>query len=559
MSAVLVDACKEHGIEASAAASYALQYKRTTVDLSQPFRLTGIPQNTTLDLKEVGSASGNSTVRVGVKLPSGKRLQGSFAASTALDAMLRELLTGAGMDCTELSSDSTTLQFMRSTYSGAEGLAATTLASIGLSGGSAMFTLTGAEGTFSDTAATAGAAAAAGAGASSATESPTKAVLPAKRQVEESSSSSTGASPAATHAALPPPLLHVPAAAVVAAVTHPEPYAGSDAPHAEEFMKPAPRSVRSTSSSSTASAAAAGATAGAAAAAAGADVMDVDDDAASSVTSGGGDFDRYSTVSVAGSDASALLARMQDVDAMAVVDSSANSNYNSSSSSSGAAAMEADEQQQQHLDDSAMGLAVCEAALETLKSSHFDADVLDCVLTLLKYVDGVAQRPGDARTRSIKLSNAAYKQKHTAAALLERTTLLCQHSCAERFNCSLTTNCTHISEPVITTIRRVTCCVAHQVGRLQGGAQFLQGLGFQSAPLEGSLSHEVARSPEAHTALVLAQHREDSALLKAARDLLCTEAVGLGVSPSDLPPAVRPVRPAPAVPAAPFDPYKSMV
>jgi hypothetical protein len=103
-------------------------------------------------------------------------------------------------------------------------------------------------------------------------------------------------------------------------------------------------------------------------------------------------------------------------------------------------------------------------------------------------------------------------------------------------------------------------CTHTQIGRLQGGAQFLQGLGFQSAPLEGSLSHEVARSPEAHTALVLAQHREDSALLSAARTLLCTEAVGLGVSPGDLPPAVRSVRAgAAAVPAAPFDPYKSMV
>jgi PUB domain len=318
------------------------------------------------------------------------------------------------MDCAELSSDSTTLQFMRSTYSGAEGLAATTLASIGLSGGSAMFTLTGAEGAFADTAAAAGATAAA-AGASSAADSPAKAVLPAKRQVEESSSSSSAAADdaaaddaAAAHATQPPPLLHVvPAAAVVRAVTHPEPYAGSDAPHADEFMKPAPRTARSTSNSSATSAAAT---------VAGADVMDVDtDDAASSVTSGGGgDFDRYSTVSVAGSDASAMLARMQDVDAMAVVDS-ANSNYNSSSSSSGAAAMEADEQQQQQLDSSAMGLEVCEAALETLKSSHFDADVLDCVLTLLKYVDGVAQRPGDARTRSIKLSNAAYKKKVSTA------------------------------------------------------------------------------------------------------------------------------------------------
>jgi TUG ubiquitin-like domain len=82
MSAVLVDACKEHGIEASAAANYALQYKRNTVDLSQPFRLTGIPQNTTLDLKEAGSAGGSSTVRVGVKLPSGKAHGTSVIAVT---------------------------------------------------------------------------------------------------------------------------------------------------------------------------------------------------------------------------------------------------------------------------------------------------------------------------------------------------------------------------------------------------------------------------------------------------------------------------------------------
>ena len=72
------------------------------------------------------------------------------------------------------------------------------------------------------------------------------------------------------------------------------------------------------------------------------------------------------------------------------------------------------------------GIALCEAAVELMKSSHFDADVADALVTLIKYVDGVLQRPGDTRTRSIKLSNAAFKSKVIAMLIDD----LLGHFCA---------------------------------------------------------------------------------------------------------------------------------
>lgn len=42
-------ACKDFGLDAGAL-SFVLTHKRATVDLSQPFRFTGIPQNATLEL-----------------------------------------------------------------------------------------------------------------------------------------------------------------------------------------------------------------------------------------------------------------------------------------------------------------------------------------------------------------------------------------------------------------------------------------------------------------------------------------------------------------------------
>ncbi|CAN0303031.1 unnamed protein product, partial [Ectocarpus fasciculatus] len=42
-------ACRELGLDAGSP-NWVLKHKRAVVDLSQPFRFTGIPQNATLEL-----------------------------------------------------------------------------------------------------------------------------------------------------------------------------------------------------------------------------------------------------------------------------------------------------------------------------------------------------------------------------------------------------------------------------------------------------------------------------------------------------------------------------
>lgn len=42
-------ACKEFGLDAGS--PLVLKHKRNVVDLSQPFRFTGIPQNATLEIE----------------------------------------------------------------------------------------------------------------------------------------------------------------------------------------------------------------------------------------------------------------------------------------------------------------------------------------------------------------------------------------------------------------------------------------------------------------------------------------------------------------------------
>lgn len=43
-------ACREFRLDAGGSSNLILKHKRTVVDLSQPFRFTGIPQNATLEL-----------------------------------------------------------------------------------------------------------------------------------------------------------------------------------------------------------------------------------------------------------------------------------------------------------------------------------------------------------------------------------------------------------------------------------------------------------------------------------------------------------------------------
>ena len=53
----------------------------------------------------------------------------------------------------------------------------------------------------------------------------------------------------------------------------------------------------------------------------------------------------------------------------------------------------------------------CEDALEKLIISHFDADSQECVKTLIKVIDNIIHKPGEPKTRSIRLQNAAFWKK----------------------------------------------------------------------------------------------------------------------------------------------------
>jgi hypothetical protein len=55
--------------------------------------------------------------------------------------------------------------------------------------------------------------------------------------------------------------------------------------------------------------------------------------------------------------------------------------------------------------------AALDSALQTLLTSNFDADTQQCVVTLIKVLDNVLQKPGNVKVRSIRLENPAFHSK----------------------------------------------------------------------------------------------------------------------------------------------------
>ena len=55
--------------------------------------------------------------------------------------------------------------------------------------------------------------------------------------------------------------------------------------------------------------------------------------------------------------------------------------------------------------------AAIDTALQTLLTSNFDADTQQCVVTLMKVLDNVLQKPGNVKVRSIRLENPAFHSK----------------------------------------------------------------------------------------------------------------------------------------------------
>ncbi|EQC42687.1 hypothetical protein, variant [Saprolegnia diclina VS20] len=128
MSDVLRKACELHDVDAD---RHELRHKNAIVDLSLPFRLTGISSNATLDMMAKRGGANDPVVRVCVQLVDGRRVQGNFGSSLTLAAILAQLQI-------HLSPEYDSLNFMRRDIRGPE-LDSLTLQALGLLSGSGMF------------------------------------------------------------------------------------------------------------------------------------------------------------------------------------------------------------------------------------------------------------------------------------------------------------------------------------------------------------------------------------------------------------------------------------
>ncbi|CAM9906252.1 unnamed protein product, partial [Ectocarpus sp. 4 AP-2014] len=390
MSTVVQMACREFGLDARSP-NWVLKHKRAVVDLSQPFRFTGIPQNATLELTEeapvrrkaAGSTSGGGQVRVAVRLPGGGRVQAPFSADSSLLGLLQWWAARGELDAGVLQQGPS-LQFMRTAY-GAGDLGATTLRSIGLVTGSAMFTLSlsspGAAGAAAAPPSSSSSSAAAlppppGAGADAGAKASLPLFFPRPAQEEADLREAIARSAAEAHPTTASASVGGVgggggASTTKAAVTPPaSPPLSGMADKEAATSRVAPTAAGFTTAGAPPSPTAAAAAAAAARASA------TTEGVAAAVTAGeeGG--------RQAGVDGSAQGEAGQ-VDAMEVDQPSV----------------------------PAMGIDVCRAALEAMAAGHFDADSEACVTTLAKVIDNVVHRPGDSRTRQIRCGNAAFQHK----------------------------------------------------------------------------------------------------------------------------------------------------
>ncbi|TDH70640.1 hypothetical protein CCR75_001232 [Bremia lactucae] len=110
---------------------YQLLHRSKRIDLSIPFRLTGISNNACLEIKELEGVDVLQQVRVCVQLRDGKRVQASFENDATLEHILTyfKLLPAYQQFC---------LGFLRREIE-LHAFATTTLRELGISSGSAMF------------------------------------------------------------------------------------------------------------------------------------------------------------------------------------------------------------------------------------------------------------------------------------------------------------------------------------------------------------------------------------------------------------------------------------
>lgn len=83
---VLAEAREQFGLSDSR--QYQLLHRGKPIDLSIPFRLTGISNNASVELVELEGAVEVQQVRVCIQLRDGKRVQASFGSDTTMERIL---------------------------------------------------------------------------------------------------------------------------------------------------------------------------------------------------------------------------------------------------------------------------------------------------------------------------------------------------------------------------------------------------------------------------------------------------------------------------------------
>ncbi|KUF77350.1 Tether containing UBX domain for GLUT4 [Phytophthora nicotianae] len=86
MFQVLAEAREQFGLSDSS--QYQLLHRSKPIDLSIPFRLTGISNNASVEMKELEGADEVQQVRVCVQLRDGKRVQASFGSDESIERIL---------------------------------------------------------------------------------------------------------------------------------------------------------------------------------------------------------------------------------------------------------------------------------------------------------------------------------------------------------------------------------------------------------------------------------------------------------------------------------------
>uniref|UniRef100_A0A7I4YQS0 Protein B0024.10 n=2 Tax=Haemonchus contortus TaxID=6289 RepID=A0A7I4YQS0_HAECO len=133
MKQVLEEACLKNGFDAD---EYKLLNQNRHIDLALPFRLSGLPNNATLEMVKATKNVSNSLVTIALQLPSGSRMEGAFPISSSLFEMLAFFSQSANEDLTATDDSSTpTCSYMNRQYTGPVELQSTTFSSIGISTG----------------------------------------------------------------------------------------------------------------------------------------------------------------------------------------------------------------------------------------------------------------------------------------------------------------------------------------------------------------------------------------------------------------------------------------